>query len=347
MVTDTVNVFTSLDDLYHNPDATWKGARVMRMPYMYIPSNAEAAVKAGVISERELPAAEETIDIALYRDPKNPVGGATLSQALSIDMIATQAKEGWNRPAYFAMTVPDEYYLSLSPYMRNTGLAYQVSPLLNPDGSNETWIDTDKMYANVTEKFRWGGLDKLGKDGDIYLDETVRRMVTTHRTAMADLAMALYTEGIEALDSVGGRKPDAVYAADRFTKAARILDMIEEKLPVSASPYSIQTGYQIADVYLRLAAETGDQKLYDKGMKIVLGEIERYAAYLPYFNELRRTLPGSGFSGLSPADRYVPTYLYLLLQLYAEEGGDLKVVSDSLAKKGVNLDDLEAYLPNR
>lgn len=347
MVNDTVNVFTSLDDLYHNPDATWKGARVMRMPYMYIPSNAAAAVKAGVISERELPAAEETIDIALYRDPKNPVGGATLSQALSIDMIATQAKEGWNRPAYFAMTVPDEYYLSLSPYMRNTGLAYQVSPLLNPDGSNETWIDTDKMYANVTEKFRWGGLDKLGKDGDIYLDETVRRMVTTHRTAMADLAMALYTEGIEALDSVGSRKPDAVYAADRFTKAARILDMIEEKLPVSASPYSIQTGYQIADVYLRLAAETGDQKLYDKGMKIVLGEIERYAAYLPYFNELRRTLPGSGFSGLSPADRYVPTYLYLLLQLYAEEGGDLKVVSDSLAKKGVNLDDLEAYLPNR
>lgn len=347
MVTDTVNVFTSLDDLYHNPEATWKGARVMRMPYMYIPSNAEAAAKAGVISERELPAAEETIDIALYRDPKNPVGGATLSQALSIDMIATQAKEGWSRPAYFAMTVPDEYYLSLSPYMRNTGLAYQVSPLLNPDGSRETWIDTDKMYANITEKFRWGGLDKVGEKGDIYLDETVRRMVTTHRTAMADLAMALYVEGIEALDSVGVRKPDAVYAADRFTKAARILDMIEEKLPVRVSPYSIQTGYQIADAYLRLAAETGDENLYDKGMKITLGEIDRYAAYLPYFNELRRTLPGSGFSGLSPADRYVPTYLYLLLQLYAEEGGDLNALSESLAKKGVNLDDLEAYLPNR
>jgi len=347
MVTDTVNVFTSLDDLYHNPDAVWKGARVMRMPYMHIPSNAEAAVKAGVISERELPAAEETIDIALYRDPKNPVGGVTLSQALSIDMIATQAKEGWNRPAYFAMTVPDEYYISLSPYMRNTGLAYQVSPILNPDGSNEVWTDTDKMYANVTEKFRWGGLDKLGKDGDIYLDETVRRMVTTHRTAMADLAMSLYIEGIEALDSVGGRKADAVYAADRFTKAAHILDMIEEKLPVRVSPYSIQTGYQIADVYLRLAAQTGDENLYDKGMKITLGEIERYAAYLPYFNELRRTLPGSGFSGLSAADRYVPTYLYMLLQLYAEEGGDLKALGESLSKKGVNLDDLEAYLPNR
>lgn len=344
MVTDTVNAFTALDDLYHNPDATWKGARVMRMPYMYIPSNIDAAVNAGVISEKEVPAAEETIDIALYRDPKNPVGGATLSQALSIDMIATQAKEGWTRPAYFAMTVPDEYYISLSRYMRNTGLAYQVSPILNPDGSNETWIDTDKMYTNVTEKFRWGGLDQLGEDGDIYLDETVRRMVTTHRMAMADLATSLYSEGVAALDSVNTENNDPVFAADRFAKAVHILDMIEEKLPTRVSPYSIQTGYQIADIYLRLYTATGDEALHNKGMAITLSEINRYAAYLPYFNELRRTLPGSGFGGLSPADRYVPTYLYLLLELYADEGGDLKALGDELADKGININDLEAYL---
>jgi len=346
MVTDTVNVFTALDDLYHNPDATWKGARVMRMPFMSIPSNANAAAKAGVISPHELPAAEETINIGLYGDPKNPVGGMTLSQALSIDMIATQAREGWNRPAYFAMTVPDEYYLSLSPYMRNTGLAYQVSPLLNPDGSSETWIDTDKMYENITTKFRWGGLDKVGKNGDIYLDETVRRMVTTHRTSMADLAMALYAEGIEAMDSVHGSKPDAVYAADRFTKAARILDLIETKLPTSVSPYSIQTGYQIADVYLRLAAATGDKNLHKKGLDITRGEIERYGAFLPYFNELRRTLPGSGFSGLSAADRYVPTYLYLLMQLYADEGGDLAALNEDMKARDIDLNQIADYLPD-
>jgi hypothetical protein len=347
MLNDTVNVFTALDDLYHNPDASWKGSRVMRMPYMYIPSNLAAAVKAGVISKEELPAAEDNINIALYQDPKNPVGGVTLSQALSIDMIATQAKEGWTRPAYFAMTVPDEYYVSLSPYMRNTGLAYQVSPMRNPDGSGETWIDTDKMYANVTEKFRWGGLDKLGKNGDVYLDETVRRMVTTHRSSMAELAMALYSEGIIAMDSTNGHTPDKVYAADRFAKATRILDMIEEKLPTRVCPYSIQVGYQIADVYLRLAAVTGDKNLYNKGMKITRNEIERYAAFLPYFNELRKTLPGSGFSGLSTTDRYVPSYLYMLIQLYSEENGDLTAISNDMAAKGINLADLEDYLPNR
>jgi hypothetical protein len=345
MVQDTVNVFTSLDDLYHSPEASYMGARLMRMPYMSIPSNLAAAVKQGVISQKELPAAEDDIVVALYNDPKNPVGGATLSQVLSIDMIATQAKEGWTRPAYFAMTVPDDYYVSLSPYMRNTGLAYQVSPILNPEGSSETWIDTDKMYANVTEKFRWGGLDKLGKNGDVYLDETVRRMVTTHRSSMAELAMSLYNEGIEAQDSTGGKKPDMAYANDRFTKSAKILDMIEEKLPVRVCPYSIQIGSQIAETYLRLADITGNKEYAKKGLKITHNEIVRYAKYLPYFSSLRKTLPYSGFSGLSPVDRYVPTYLYSLLQLYSEYDGDLTKLSEELAAKGIDINDLEAYLP--
>ena len=183
MKTERVNALNSLEDLYHNPEAKWKGARIVRYPNMYIPSNTEAAVKAGVIAPEEAAAADEAIMVNLYRDPKNPSSGATLSQALSLDMIATSAKNGWNRPAYFAMTVPEDYYLSLSPYLRNTGLAYQLSPIYNPDGEDATWTATDKMYKNVTENFRWGGLDKLGENGEIYLDETVRRMVTTHRSA--------------------------------------------------------------------------------------------------------------------------------------------------------------------
>ena len=350
MKTERVNAQTALEDLYHNPEAKWNNSRVWRYPYMYIPSNIEAAVKQGVISADEAAAADEGIEVNLYKDPKNAGSGATLSQALSLDMISTSAKNGWNRPAYFAMTVPDEYYLSLSPYMRNTGLAYQVSPIYNPDGENATWTATDKMYKNVTEKFRWGGLDKLGDNGSIYLDETVRRMVTTHRSAMSDLAYALFVEGYNAAhpltDSITGITPEAdmVYAADRYAKAATVLDLIEEKLPVKHSPYSIQIGYQIADVYLRLARETGDEKLREKGLDIIHDELTRYAAYLPYFMELRRTLPASGFSGLSAADRYIPTYIYLLLQTYVAEGGDGDALQHELSAKGIDLNTLEHFI---
>jgi hypothetical protein len=58
-------------------------------------------------------------------------------------------------------------------------------------------------------------------------------------------------------------------------------------------------------------------------------------------------LPGSGFSGLSTTDRYVPSYLYMLIQLYSEENGDLTAISNDMAAKGINLADLEDYLPNR
>ncbi len=353
MKTERVNALTALEDLYHNPEATWKGARIWRYPYMFIPANPDAAAKAGVIAQSEAPAAEEAIEVSLYKDPKNPASGATLSQALSLDMIATSAKNGWNRPAYFAMTVPDEYYLSLSPYMRNTGLAYQVTPLRNPDGENATWTDTDKMYRNVTEKFRWGGLDQLGENGNIYLDETVRRMVTTHRSAMVDLAYALLVEGYNAAhpvtDSITGvtHEADTVYAADRYGKAAHVLDLIEEKLPAKHSPYSIQIGYQIADVYLRLAAETGDKKLHEKGMKILEDELLRYGAYIPYFMELRRSLPASGFQALSPADRYVPTYVYIMLQTFADEGGDTDALSKKMHERNINIADLEYFIANK
>ena len=344
MVKDTVNVFTALDDLYHNKDAQWKGARVMRMPFMNFPANAKAAVKAGIISDRELPAAEEIINVGLYGDPKNPVGGATLSQAVSLDMIATSAKNNWNRPAYFAMTVPDEYYLSLSPYLRNTGLAYQVSPIYNYQ-TGDIDVATDKMYKNITEKFRWGGLDKVGKDGKIYLDETVRRMVTTHRSAMSELAIALYEEGLAALDSAAGQTPDKAYAADRFAKSATILNLITEKLPTTVMPYSIQIGGQVGDTYVRLGEITGDRKLLEKGQQIIHDEILRYGAYLPYFNELKRKLPGYGFSGLSAVDRYVPMYLYQLMQLYVDGGGDIEAVNKEAQARGYDLNMVMNFLP--
>lgn len=356
MSQEEVSAATALDDLYRNPQATYNGSRVMRYPLLYIPSDPAAAAKAGVIEQREIPAAEEAIRIDLLNDPYNTSGGVTLSQALSLDMINTQAQNGWNRPAYFAMTVPDEYYLSMGPYMRNTGLAYQVTPLRNPepgDAGKRPWTATDKMYRNVTEKFRWGGLDKVKDGGDIYLDETVRRMVTTHRSAMADLAGALYLEGYDAThraDSIGNELPvteaDRKFAADRYSKAVTVLDLIGEKLPTSVAPYAIQIGEQIARTYIQLADVTGNDALRKKGLAILHDEIVRYGAYLPYFKELRKTLPGSGFSGLTGADRFVPSYLYYLLEDYVQAGGDTDAVQKELIRKGIDINELEDYLRN-
>ena len=52
-------------------------------------------------------------------------------------------------------------------------------------------MDTERMYDNMMNKFRFGGLD----NPDIYLDETVLRMCYTHRRLFATLAMQLMREG--------------------------------------------------------------------------------------------------------------------------------------------------------
>ena len=90
---------------------------------MYIPVDKEAVVKEGRVSEDEAAAVEEYIDVNLNDVPD---GGLSLSNVISLDMIATNAANGWKRPIYFAMTIPDDYYLNLSPYKRDNGSKWEL-----------------------------------------------------------------------------------------------------------------------------------------------------------------------------------------------------------------------------
>ena len=142
----------ALAELY-SPRSTENGygVREMKYPRVYIPVDTLALLKSGKITPEQ---AVNAVD-AILTDLSNggATSGVTLSQVISLDMIATSAKNGWDRPVYFAMTVPESYYLGLSPYMQSTGLAYKVTPFKTDNG--RTGVDADKMYKNITERFRW------------------------------------------------------------------------------------------------------------------------------------------------------------------------------------------------
>lgn len=366
-VTVPVDVTSSLADLYRSPDAEFiKNYRSLRYPDMYIPVDISAAVRAGVISSADSAIADDYIRVDLSGET-----GLTLSQAISLDMINTGIINNWNRPAYFAMTVPDEYYLNLSGNLRNTGLAYQVTPISSELMSRyDLPVSTDKMYDNVVNKFRWGGLDQLGDNGSIYLDETVRRMVTTHRSSLLDLVTALVDEGAVLSDYDDEGIVVSPEGIKRYEMALDILQLMEEKLPAKHSPYSIQIGQRIADEYLILADALQRDDLKQHGLDILFDEILRYGPYVPYYSSLiadeqsRRALAGSGNSivdrlqssrssapkvtildlPLSSTDRYVPQYLYLLIQDYLSFGGDVDRLQDELDRRNIDLDKLEQLL---
>lgn len=355
----TIDVFSSLNDLYTNPKAELNGTRVMNYPKMYIPVSVEDAVKEGVISADEAPIADDYIAVDWTGK-----SSAALNDLLALDMIANGATNGWKRPTYFAMTVPDSYYLNIGANLRNTGLAYQVSPIrqhgYDPNASYA--VATNKMYDNVMNKFRWGGLEAPEK---IYLDETVRRMVTTHRSTMLDLANALYDEGYNAqylmeygadnLDLELDLDADSVdaYTKQRYQMAVNVLNLMEEKLPARQAPYSVQTGQQVAQLYIALGEELEDEALVEHGLTLLLSEIEHYAPHVPYLESLIQdkeaqrsrfnTTPMTVYNlEVTAIDRYVPYYLYEMIELYRGYGGNEEELAQVL--KNASGDNFDAQL---
>ncbi|MDL2221450.1 DUF2723 domain-containing protein [Parabacteroides sp. OttesenSCG-928-N08] len=167
--------------------------------YDYIPSqtlmlkvDSAAAVRNGVVKPEDADYILEYMTVDLSK--KALLGKQEL---IILDMLQTN---NWERPIYYAITVSPDQFVGLDPYFQQVGMAYQIVPMRVKNtvkGSH-----ADRMYDNVMNKFRWGGLDKPG----VYLDENIRRMCATYRLAVfSRLAATLITEekgdmALEVLD---------------------------------------------------------------------------------------------------------------------------------------------------
>ena len=279
----------------------------IKNPVMYIPVDSAAVVRAGVVSERNAHRIRSSIDCNMYNDKYTAADGAmSSSKVMTLDIIASAAAEGWKRPIYFASTVPESYYLGLSPWLQITGLAQQLTPIY--DTSRSVSVNTEKMYDVVMNKFRWAGVDQDQK-GERYWDETITRMVSSTRNNISDLAIQLVDEG-------------------EYDKAAEVLKLMDQKLPIKAIPYGLQMGERIAQTYEYLATASDNPLFLHKAAEVLLGEIERYAYYVRYYQSLNI----KDYARLSNTDKYIDVYYFGdLIEAYcglAEENKEkvLKVV---------------------
>jgi tetratricopeptide (TPR) repeat protein len=155
----------------------------------YIPSetlsykvDSAAVVDNGVVSpaDASLILKEMTIDLK----GKEALGK---QEVIILDMLQTN---NWKRPMYYAITVSSDQFVNLDPYFRQTGMAYRIVPMSVQNTTKS--VDTEKMYDNVMNKFRWGGMDKPG----VYMDENVMRMAKSYRMLLfGRLANMLIYEG--------------------------------------------------------------------------------------------------------------------------------------------------------
>ena len=199
---------------------------------VYIKIDKEAVLRSGmVIPEEYKESMPEYMEI--------PLGNRSRLFRSDLMLLEMLAQTNWERPLYMSMTVGESNYLStLQDFFVQEGLAYRITPFnwkklgysYNNGIDNVVVADTERFYNNVMNRFKFGGLKE---NPDYYADETIQRMILTHRRLLTSLAVQLYEEGQEE-------------------KALNVLNRSEEELPVSLVPHEYVSGMDIGTTYIKL-----------------------------------------------------------------------------------------------
>ena len=176
------------------------------------------------------------MNILLRDDNGNPKRALYKSELMMLEMLANA---NWERPMYMAITVGRENQLGMDKHFVQEGLASRFTPFETKKlGAT---IDSEKMYDNLMNKFKFGGIDKPG----IYIDENVMRMCYTHRRVFAQLIEQLMKEG-------------------QKDKALAALNYAEKMIPAYNVPYDWQNGaVQMAEAYYQLGQTEKADKIMD------------------------------------------------------------------------------------
>ena len=335
---------------YYSPDNSNPDTNYFRYPCFYIPLKPDVAVERGYVPADKKMNVADSIAVDLYRDQYfSGKDQYTLSssKAMEFDMISSIINQGWKRPIYFAMTIPDEYHSFFYNFLQSSGMAYNITPI---DKSNKHATMgagfTDKAYRNITEKFRWGGLDVPGAKP--YYDETAARMANTTRLAILETVEALLEEGETAekvmnhaegeteITDIPARCLTKEWIADRYNKARTLLQTIEKKVPFTLVPANFTITDDIARYYYRIADYSKLDADRAAGDRFINATIDKYAAYIRYY----QSLSYNQLSGLTQTDLYLFNEGGFLSLLCTYNEGNPKAAKAKVAqleKSGVNV----------
>lgn len=111
----------------------------------------------------------------------------TRSGIILLDLIR---QCNWERPLYVAISVNVNEYLDLSDHLLQEGMASRIVPFNTGDRK----LDTEKMYQNITRKFKFGGLE----NPDLYLDDSNLSMALSLQRCITETAEELHRQGKDA-----------------------------------------------------------------------------------------------------------------------------------------------------
>jgi len=180
-----------------------------------LPVDKEALLRSGVISQSELDKVESPMK---WEIPTRKEGGGKMLQLADIlikNLVENVAKEGWQRPVYFANTVAPSSFVGLGRNLRQEGLAFRVVPVKGDNSRQDRYdpfdgtIRTDLMEQHLMKDFKYRGL----KDKSVYYDENIRRMVGNYYNTFYRLASE-YNSQADKLEGNGPRMQRTMMGPD-------------------------------------------------------------------------------------------------------------------------------------
>ncbi|MGZ2624215.1 DUF2723 domain-containing protein [Bacteroides fragilis] len=217
---------------------TKDGQAVIPTDSIVVKIDKEAVRRSGMMIPEALgDSIPDYMHISLKDEKGNPKRALYKSELMMLEMLTNA---NWERPIYMAITVGTDNQLNMREHFIQEGLTYRFTPF-DTEALGAT-IDSEKMYDNLMNKFKFGGIDKPG----IYIDENTMRMCYTHRRIFAQLITQLMKEG----------KKDKALAA---------LEYAEKMIPAFNVPYDVQNGaLEMAEAYYQLGNNTKADQIIDE-----------------------------------------------------------------------------------
>lgn len=215
-----------------------------------LPVDANALVEAGAIVAEDADSVEapmrwEVMGREIQRDLRVLYG----SDIVLLDILQTNARQGWERPIYFAITVAPDGMLNLQNYFQLEGKAFRVVPIRH-----------DRQMGRVVPGLTDARLDNFRlrnvDSPDVYFDHNARQMLDNYRRIYAHAAEGLAEAGF----------PD---------RGQDTLDWIMDHMPFDTLAGDERSYINLARAYDAVGAEDRAVDLLQQAEPLVLAQLEQ------------------------------------------------------------------------
>jgi hypothetical protein len=173
------------------------------------------------------------------------------SDVALIDIVRTNAQQGWQRPIYFAVTVSPDNMADLQDFFQMEGQAFRVVPVRHVDpfglGRVVPGLSDERLST-----FRFTNLD----NPRVYFDENIRRMVDNYRSVFSHAAQSLAEDG-------------------HIDRARTLLSQVSTNVPFETIPGDIRSYVFLARAFLAADDRESVVDLLRRSESIALERLER------------------------------------------------------------------------